>query len=162
LISGKATLRDRTRFYRLSYNYTFFEDDRSRVWGVFGLYGLDLQYTFEATGEITIGDDTEAGSVMKEAGVLAPLPTFGLQFWFAFTPKWSLSTKLTFVGGSYQDVSAGVFQSVFNARYQFNKRIGGAVGVTYFDADVTIDNEFERTDVSYGYDGAFLGLHLLF
>ena len=42
LISGTATLRDRTRFYRLSYNYTFFEDDRSQIFGVFGIMVLSL------------------------------------------------------------------------------------------------------------------------
>ena len=59
-------------------------------------------------------------------------------------------------------MTATVFQSVFNARYQFNKRVGAVVGVTYFDADVTIEDDLERTDVSYGYSGAFLGVHLIF
>ena len=162
LLSGKATLQDRTRFYNANYNYTFFEDDRSQVFGVFGIYGLDLNYTFEATGEITIGGDTESGEYSEEAQVFAPLPLFGVNFWFAFTPKWSISAKFSFVAGSYQDVSTGVFQSLFNARYQFAKRVGVLIGVTYFDANVTIEDSLEKTEVSYGYDGAFIGLHVLF
>lgn len=161
-ISGKATLQDKTRFYNINYSYTFFEDDRSHVFGVFGIYGLDLHYTFKADGEITIGDNTELGVYEEEAQVLAPLPLFGLKFWFAFTPKWSISAKFSFVGGAYEDVSAGVFSSLFNARYQFSKRFGALVGVTYFDADVTIENSLEKTEVSYGYDGTFVGLHVLF
>jgi hypothetical protein len=160
--SGTATLQDRTRFYNLTYRYVFFEDDRSRVFGMFGLYGLDLNYTFEADGEYTIGGDTETGVYEAEAAVFAPLPLFGLNFWFAFTPKWSINTRISTVGGSYKDVSAGVFQTIINARYQFNKRVGMLLGVTYFDADVKIEDSIEKKDVSYGYDGAFVGLHLIF
>jgi hypothetical protein len=161
-LSGEATLRDKTRFYNVNYNYTFFEDDRSQIFGVFGIYGLDLNYTFEAVGEITIGEDTEAGEYSEEAQVLAPLPLFGVNFWFAFTPKWSVSAKFAFVAGKYQDVTAGVFSSMFNARYQFVKRMGLLVGMDYFEADVRIEDSLEKTEVSYGYTGVFIGLHVVF
>jgi len=161
-LSGEATLRDKTRFYNVNYNYTFFEDERSQIFGVFGIYGLDLNYTFEAIGEITIGEDTEAGEYSEEAQVLAPLPLFGVNFWFAFTPRWSVAAKFSFVAGKYEDVQAGVFSSMFNARYQFVKRMGLLVGLDYFDANVKIEDNLEKIEVSYGYTGAFIGLHVLF
>jgi hypothetical protein len=40
--------------------------------------------------------------------------------------------------------------------------VGLLVGVTYFEADVKIEDDLEKTDVSYRYDGAFIGLHVLF
>jgi hypothetical protein len=94
--------------------------------------------------------------------VFAPLPLLGLDFWYAFTPKGGLSTKLKFVGGEYQDVRAWVVNTTINVRYQFNRYVGGALGVTYFDADVVVDDSDQRIDVNYGYDGLFLGLHFGF
>jgi len=161
-VAGSARLRDRTRFYNVSYGNTLFKDERSRVSLKFGIYGLDLKYTFDAEGQITIDDETELGALDEEASLVVPLPVVGFDFWFAFTPKWSINPKISFVGGSYQDVTAGVFSTTLLTRYQFSRRLGMLFGVSYFDANVTIEDNDERTDLDYGYSGAFLGLHLLF
>ena len=161
-VAGSATLGDRTRFYNLSYGNTLFSDERSRVSLRIGIYGLDLKYTFEASGEITVGEDTELAVLDEEAALVAPLPVIGFDFWFAFTPRWSINPKISFVGGRYQDVTAGVFSTTLLTRYQFNRRLGMLFGVSYFDADVTIEDSDERTDIDYGYSGAFIGLHLVF
>ena len=42
------------------------------------------------------------------------------------------------------------------------RNAGLLLGMTYFDADVTIDDENDVMDVSYGYDGALIGLHFAF
>jgi hypothetical protein len=34
--------------------------------------------------------------------------------------------------------------------------------ITYFNAAVTIDDETDKTDVAYGYDGGFIGMHFGF
>ena len=49
-----------------------------------------------------------------------------------------------------------------NARYQFAKHAGLLMGITYFDANVDIDDDDEVTEVRYGYSGLFLGLHFGF
>jgi hypothetical protein len=162
VVRGKASLFDRTRFYQLYYGHALFEDERSRVLFTAGLYGLELRYTFEAEGEITLGGITHTGTFKEETSVFAPLPLFGLDFFFSFTPSWGIGTKVSLVGGSFQDVSALVSQTSVNARYQFSKRVGGIFGITYFDADVKIEDDTDRTDVDYGYNGVFLGIHAIF
>ena len=162
-IVGSAELADRTRFYNLSYGYTVFQDERSRVRLRFGIYGLDLNYTFQAAGQIYIdGVLQDDGFLDEEASVFAPLPLIGFDFWFAFTPRWSLNPKVSFVGGKYEDVTAGVLSTTLLTRYQFNRRLGMLFGFSYFSADVKIEDAEERTDISYGYDGAFIGLHVVF
>ena len=47
-------------------------------------------------------------------------------------------------------------------RYKFNRRVGGIVGLSYFNADVTIDKSDQKTEIAYGFDGFFLGLDLGF
>jgi hypothetical protein len=159
--SGTASLDDRTRFYSRNYGSTVFADDRASVRTVFGLYGLDLRYRFEAVGEIRIGDEIDATEITEEASVFAPLPLVGFEFWFSFTRKWSLGSRVQAIAGQYDDVSATVFQTSLNARYRFNRRIGGLLGVTYFDADVAISKPDKKTEIAYGYDGLYLGLHFI-
>jgi len=93
---------------------------------------------------------------------IAPLPSIGLNFGFSFTPKWSLSTKVSVVGVSFGDVSTSVLQTSINARYKFNETVGLLMGITYFNASVTIDDETVITDIAYDYDGGFIGMHFGF
>ena len=161
-ITGQAIFSDDTRFYNLYYGYTMYEDDRSRVQGNIGLNVLDLLYVLEANGTITQEDGTITASLREEAGITAPLPLLGFNFWYAFTPKWGINTKVALVAGSYNDIRGWVVNTNINARYQFSKNVGAIIGIAYFDADIVIEDESERTDVKYGYDGAFLGLHMVF
>lgn len=94
--------------------------------------------------------------------MFAPLPLIGLDFWFSFTPEWSVSTKASFVAGSYGDVSAAVLQTAINAQYKFTDHVGLVFGLTYFDADIEIEDNIEKIDIAYGYDGGFIGMHFIF
>ena len=105
---------------------------------------------------------TTSGSILEEANVFAPLPLVGLDFWFSFTPEWSMETNVGFVAGTYEDLSAVVLQAGINAQYKFNRHIGGVIGLTSFAADVVIEDNIERQDISYAYDGLFLGVHFVF
>jgi len=161
-IQGDAKLTDATNFYRFGYGYTLFNDSRSKIKLHAGIYGLDLKYVFEAEGQITQDGVTTSGSIKEEAKVFAPLPLIGLDFWYAFTPRWGMNTKVAFVAGSYEDVSAAVLQTSINALYRFTDHIGLIFGLAYFDADVVIEDAVEKIDVSYGYDGGFIGMHFIF
>jgi hypothetical protein len=87
---------------------------------------------------------------------------FGIDAWFSITPRWALGTKISLVGGTYQDISAGVLGTVIRSRYKINKHLSGYLGISYFNADVTIDEADQRTDVAYGLDGLYLGLGVNF
>ncbi len=161
-VVGDATMSDATKFYRLEYGYTLFNDDRSRIKLLAGIYSLDLEYVFEAEGDITEDGVTTPGSVLERASVFAPLPLIGLDFWFSFTPEWSMATTVGFVAGKYGDVSAVVVQAGFNAQYKFSRHIGGVIGLTSFTADIDIENSSEKQEISYAYDGLFVGMHFVF
>jgi len=161
-VVGNAKITDTTNFYRLNYGYTLFNDDRSKIKLAAGVYGLDLKYVLEAEGQITRDGVTTSGSIKEEAKVFAPLPLIGLDFWFSFTPRWGINTKVAFVAGSYEDVTAGVLQTSVNALYRFTDHVGLIFGLAYFDADVVIEDAVEKIDVSYGYDGGFIGMHFIF
>ena len=161
-VVGNAKISDETNFYRLNYGYTLFDDSRSKIKFHAGIYGLDLKYVFEAEGDLTQGGVTQSGTIKEEAKVFAPLPLIGLDIWYSFTPEWCINTKVAFVAGSYEDVSASVLQTSVNAQYRFTDHTGLAFGLAYFDADVVIEDAVEKIDVTYGYDGAFIGMHFIF
>ena len=161
-VVGDATISDTTNFYQLNYGYTLFNDDRSKIKLLAGIYTLDLKYVFEAKGDITVNGVTKSGAILEEANVFAPLPLIGLDFWFSFTPEWSMATMVGFVAGSYEDLSAVVVQAGINAQYKFSRHIGGVIGLTSFSADVVIEDSDEKQDIDYAYDGLFMGVHFVF
>ena len=91
--------------------------------------------------------------------LFAPLPLIGLNFGYSYTPKWRLSTRISLVGGSYDDICATVLQTSIKSVYQFSKPVGMILGVTYFNASVSIEEEDKIKDITYGYTGAFFGMH---
>ena len=46
--------------------------------------------------------------------------------------------------------------------YFFSQHIGGVIDLTCFSADVVIEDNIEKQDISYAYDGLFMGLHFVF
>jgi hypothetical protein len=67
------------------------------------------------------------------------------------------------VGGSAGDVrNAFVLDTNIRAQYMFNKNWGVMMGIKYFNAEFDINKSAVKTEVSYGYDGAFLGLAISF
>ena len=161
-VLGKATIADNTHFYRLSYAYTLFDNAHNKIKLDAGIYGLDLKYVFTADGQITIRGVTRTRSIVEEANVFAPLPMIGLNFLTVFTPKWSLSTRVSFVAGEYQDVRAAVVQTSINTRYKFTDHVGLVFGLAYFDASINVEDEVDKTEIAYGYTGGYIGMHFMF
>jgi len=160
-VVGEASVSDTTNFYRLDYGYNLFNDNHSKIDLMAGIYGLDLKYVFKAEGEITIDGVTNSGSIEEESKIFAPLPLVGLNFLFHITDRWNFATKVAFIAGSHQDLSATVTQTSIQALYKINQHIGVVMGLAYFDADVVIEDDLEKQDISYGYDGAYIGMHFL-
>ena len=162
-VTGNISLSDRSRFYYLSYNYTALQDDRAFIFLSLGLYGLDLNYQLDATGDISFrGVPIIGREYSREADVFAPLPLVGLDAWFAMTPRWALGTKVALVGGKYQDVSGTVVEAKIRAKYAFNRNLSLFFGVNYFQGDIKIDKNARKTDISYGFEGFFAGLDVGF
>lgn len=158
-VVGNASVTDTTDFYRFDYGYNLFNDTHSKIDLMAGIYAIDLKYVFMADGQIIVDGVVDSQSIEDEASILAPLPLLGLNFRFRITNGWSFATRLSLVTGSYDDLSATVFQTSIHALYKINRRFGLVMGVTTFDADVVIEDEKKRDDISYGYDGAYVGMH---
>ena len=162
-VEGRASLNDDTRFYTLAYNYTMFQDSRAFLFASLGITAIDLKYDFDAFGVLSInGDPVATGSYTESLEQFAPIPTFGLDAWFAITDKWSFGARASFIAGDVADVRALILESRIRAKYDFNEHVGLLFGLLYFDGDVTLNNSDVKTEINYGFEGLILGLDVGF
>lgn len=159
IIRADVSLSDKTNFLNLDYGYNLFRDYRSSVDFLAGIYVLDLGYVFEANGLIEVDGVVENGTYREEAKEIAPVPNIGLSMDFAFTPRWSVGARFSLIEGSFGEISASAVRTAVRAKYMFTKNIAGDLGISYFDADVTIEDNDTETDIGYGYNGLYAGLH---
>lgn len=162
-LEGRATLTDDTRFYALTYNYTFFQDSRAFVFASFGIKAIDLEYQFDAVGTLSLdGEPIESGVYSETLEQFAPIPLAGIDAWFALTDRWSFGARAAFVAGEVSDVRAVITESSIRAKYAFNENIGLIMGINYFDGDITINDTDKKTEINYGLDGLFFGIDVGF
>lgn len=162
-LDGRATLTDDTRFYALTYNYTFFQDSRAFLFASFGIKAIDLEYQFDAAGVLSLdGEPIESGVYSETLDQFAPIPLIGIDAWFALTDKWSFGARAAFVAGDISDVRAVITESSIRAKYAFNDNVGIIMGINYFDGDITVNDTDEKTEVNYGFDGILLGVDVGF
>lgn len=162
-LSGRATLTDDTRFYALTYNYTVFQDSRAFVFASFGIKAIDLEYQFDAVGEVSLdGEVIESGSYSKTIAQFAPIPLAGIDAWFALTEKWSFGARAAFIAGDVSDVRAIITESSIRAKYEFDEHIGLFMGINYFDGDITINDVDVKQEINYGFEGLMLGVDIGF
>jgi hypothetical protein len=161
-ITGDVRFRDDTQYLNLFYSRVLFSDDRSSVRGLIGINQLDIRYELEAEGTIEGLDGENRDELREDSSILAPLPLVGFDFRYRFTPEWGINTKVSLVAGSYDETRALVISTAINSTYQINEYVGAVLGLSYFDAEIEINEKDERTDINYGYDGLYIGLHALF
>jgi hypothetical protein len=163
-IDGKITASDKSSFYYLNYSYTFKETRDIWIKGLLGIYALDLEFQFDAVGDIEVdGVPVVGGKYTESFDQFAPLPMVGLQFWTRASPRWALGARMVAVAGKYQDVQALVIEGNITARYQITSHVGLLIGGMYFNGEVDITQDDERaSEIKYGYDGFFMGIDFNF
>jgi hypothetical protein len=161
-ITGDVQIEEDTTFFNIHYGYTLFKDDRSRIHGLVGLNGLDIRYVLDAEGTITPLGEPVTGSTRESTDVEVLLPLFGVDLWYAFTPKWGIGTRVKFVAGETGGTEALVWKTNITSLYKFSKHVSGLLGIAYFDAVVDLDRSREFTEIDYGYDGLSFGLRVSF
>jgi hypothetical protein len=140
-----------------------FQDARAFVLASFGIKAIDLEYQFDAVGELSLdGEVIESGRYSKTIAQFAPIPLAGIDAWFALTDKWSFGARAAFVAGEVSDVRAVITESSIRAKYEFNEHVGLIMGINYFDGDITINQADVKTEINYGFEGLMLGLDVGF
>ena len=162
-VNGTASFDDDSSLGYVNYSYTLFDDKRTIIRALLGVYLLDLAFTLDAVGEISLdGDPIQSGEYNETISQFAPLPLFGLDYWTRITNKWYLGGKVAFITGSYDDVSALAIEAALRARWRMTDRTSLITGVNFMSADVDIKRTDTIREISYGFEGVYLGLDFSF
>ena len=142
--------------YRLSYTYSFFQDERINLGGGLGVYIAPVRYGIDITSP---GDDR----TLDVRNVTLPLPALSLRGDAKLTRKLSIYGEIDFMylemggyAGSLLDLRLGV-------EYQFVKHFGVGVGYNSFDVDVEAEgssSDYPSVDFVGAINMRFSGLML--
>ncbi len=162
VLKANVDIYDKSKFYNLAYGYTLFRNQNGSIVFVAGLNTINLNYSLELKGELSKDGVPVSREQIINADVYAPLPLIGLNYKFKYTKKFAVSTKVSIVGGKYQNIKAAVLHTTISSIYNVTDHIGLRLGLSYFDATIAIDNPEAFYKVNYGYKGVNAGVHFAF
>jgi hypothetical protein len=109
--------------FRLSYSYSFFQDDRMDLAFAIGAYIVPVNFDLKAQGLV---------NVVESESITAPLPVVGLRFDFALTPKWFLRNSLDIFYLEIDDFRGGITDVKIRLEYDAFKNVGFGLSAEYF------------------------------
>ena len=145
--------------YSLSYAYSLIHDEKKEL-----AFNIGLQFQDIETG---ISGNLGPSILSEDADVVAPLPTFGGSFDYAFDEKWVFTSLLGVFAIELDlgDDSALVGEIVqFNVGVAYNafKNVGLALQYNYFRVDVDVEDRDWIGFLKYEYHGPVLAVVVYF
>jgi len=144
--------------FALSYSYSLIHDEKKEL-----AFNIGLQFQDIETGIA----GTLAGVIREDADVLAPLPTFGGTFDYAFNEKWVFTSLLGVFAieldlGDDSELVGEIVQ--FNAGVAYNafKNVGFALQYNYFRVDVDVEDRDWIGLLKYEWRGPVLAVVVYF
>jgi hypothetical protein len=133
-----------TRFYRVSYGYSFYHSKRAEIGLIGGLHVMDYSIKIERGSDGT----------SEAADVTAPLPVWGLRVNYGITPKWFFKFVYeNFYIDLNDDIIGSLLDSSVGIEWRPSKHVGAGFALvrTALDAEVnTSDYEGELADLYRG------------
>jgi len=144
--------------YKAAYSYSFFQDDRMDLAANMGMYVMPIDIGINATGLVNV-DETERFT--------APLPTLGLRFDFAITPKWFLRSGFDVFYLEIKEFRGMIYESHAAIEYLPWKNFGFGLGYNAFALDIEANGEdYPQIDfvgeLTFKYSGLLLYTKLFF
>jgi hypothetical protein len=145
--------------YALNYTYSIIHDGKKEL-----AFNIGLQLQDIETG---IAGNLGPGLLVEEADVVAPLPTFGGSFDYAFNDKWILTSLLGVFAveidlGDYSDLSGEILQFNTGLVWKAFENVGFALQYNYFNVDVDVNDSDWVGFLKYEYKGPVLAVAFYF
>jgi hypothetical protein len=131
-IGTEATTRFDLDLYKLTYSYSFIQDDRLDLAGSFGFYVMP----------ITVGIEAGRGVTKKNIeDFTAPLPAAGLRMDIVIVPKWYLRYQSQFFYLEIDKFTGSLIQSSVALEFRPWKQFSIGLGVDDFNLKIEADGE---------------------
>jgi len=118
--------------YKVSYNYSFFQDDRIDLSVGIGIYWMQISLGVTSTGLIRVNESESFD---------APLPTLALRADFAITPKWFLRTSMELFYLEINEFKGSIYQATAALEYLPWKHVGFGLAFDTFNLHIEADGE---------------------
>ena len=138
--------------YKVSYNYSFFQDDRFDIAAKVGLFIMPIEFGLTTSGAVE--------EELNEA-ITAPLPAFGLHSDFAITPRWylRLGTEVFYI--KISQFRGGLFDTHGAVEYRPWRHLGIGLGFERFELFLEADGEdYPNIDFKGNIEFDYFGLQL--
>jgi len=145
--------------YAFSYAYSLIHDEKKEL-----AFNIGLQFQDIETG---ISGNLGPGIIREDADVVAPLPTFGGSFDYAFNEKWLFTSLLGVFAieldlGDDTEFAGEIVQFNAGVVYKAFKNVGLSLQYNYFRVDVDVDDPDWMGFLKYEYRGPVLAVVVYF
>ncbi len=145
--------------YALSYAYSLIHDEKKEL-----ALNIGLQFQDIETG---ISGSLGPSILSEDADVVAPLPTFGGSFDYAFNEKWVFTSLLGVFAieldlGDDSHFAGEIVQINVGVAYNAFKNVGLALQYNYFRVDVDVNDPDWMGFLKYEYRGPVLAVVVYF
>ena len=145
--------------YSLSYAYSLIHDEKKEL-----AFNIGLQFQDIETG---ISGNLGPSIIREDADVVAPLPTFGGSFDYAFNEKWVFTSLLGVFAieldlGDDSEFVGEIVQLNVGVAYKAFKNVGLALQYNYFRVDVDVNDPDWMGFLKYEYRGPVLAVVVYF
>jgi hypothetical protein len=154
-IGGSVSVESKSRVYKASYTWVFYDRHKVRLGATFGLNVIDFDVGLTAD-TINMGDDV----VSERTARTTPLPVLGLRLHYRATRKLGLvvaADVLILETGSYE----GTFHDSYAmVDWRFSKRFSIGGGLNFLSLDLRYDRDL-IAELRHSYRGVagFIGIH---
>ena len=143
----------------LSYSYSLIHDEKMELAFNVGLQFQDI--------EMGISGNLGPGIISEDTDIVAPLPTFGGSFNYAFNEKWVFTSSLGVFAieldlGDDTEFDGSIVQLNVGVAYNAFKNVGFALQYNYFRVDVDVEDPDWTGFLKYEYRGPVLGVAIYF
>ena len=127
--------------YILDVMYNVYSTDRAEIFLGGGIHAIDLDASI--TGGAFVAD-TEAKRAKGSSEILAPLPNFRAQAYYALTDKWGLAMAMGWLSANYEDYDGSFAYIHPRLGYGFSDHWSVTAGYQYVDIDLTHEKSSNR------------------
>ncbi len=146
IINGQVDSNLKNTITEIGYMYSLRQTDRFEVSGTFGIHWMELQSSF-------IGETASGVFETTSSSVEGPLPLFGVDIDYAFTPRWIASFRGMVFSYKVDPYDGHLIDLRGTLEYIFLNNVGVGLGVNRFDLDLTYTDNGRVGAFSWGYDG---------
>jgi hypothetical protein len=141
---------------RVFFGRIFSVGDRYEFGAGAGIHWLKLGAFLQGEGYI----GNQSAEVRRETvSAHAPLPNIGAWYWYEFSPRWLLTTRVDWLGATIGEYSGSLWNANAGINFQAWRNVGFRLSYQWFKLNVDVDKDDWHGGVNLTYEGPFASIN---